>query len=1070
MPQDSELPQRPSLPTNLSTDSLGFVHINLSPTTTSPTSSEPEDLEMAETHTFPKNLPDWSNLKVLHRNTLPARASFFLYNTPEDALARDTTKSKTLSLSGTWKFNVAKSPFDTPENFQEPKFDTAKWGDIVVPGMWQLQGYGKGPNYLNIKYPFPVDPPHVPYDDNETGSYIRTFTVPESFKDHQLRLRFEGVDSSYHVWVNGTEVGYSQGSRNPSEFDITSLIDLEGENTLAVQVYQFCDGSYIEDQDQWWLSGIFRDVNLLAFPKTHIQDFQIETRLDSEYKDATLKIRLDMSENSQVDIKLLDASGATIATVSQKSAANTNFNIPVKNPHKWTAETPYLYQLVISTPDCAVQQRVGFRTAELKKGVFVVNGKPVKFRGVNRHEHHPDHGRAVPYDFMVKDLLIMKTHNINAIRTSHQINDPRLYDVADELGLWVMDECDLECHGFGEIDESAIPEEFKHLPDIDKVGLRTRDPGRWTSDNPEWEEAYVDRARQAVTRDKNHACIIMWSLGNEAFYGRNHQKMYDFIKAYDPTRLIHYEGDYQAKTVDIYSRMYASVDDITRFATESKTWEKPMVLCEYVHAMGNGPGNIKEYIDAFYKYPRLMGGFVWEWANHGLRTKNSEGVEYYAYGGDFGDEPNDGHFVMDGVLHSDHTPNPGLIEYQKAIEPVQVLGGTKDKVKIINRYDHINLDHLKCEWTLVGDGIKKAGQEVKIPKDILPGDTAELEIEGLSDLPSQEVYIELNFTLRESTNWAQAGHLIAWGQVQLHRPSTFPELKALSSPTAPKYKQITPQLLEITGSKGVQWTFNIVHGSLASWKSSSGENLISSPPVMDFYRAQTDNDGPAGRDWTGSRLHETKPHVRSVSWKSTPNNVVIVVETRIAPPVFEWSVNTQFTYTFTDSHLSIKVTGEPRGNNFPSTFARIGLTLALNGIESAEWFGRGPGESYRDKKESQKFGNFSAPIDDLFTDYEFPQESGNRTDTRWVAFKGKQGGLKASFADLKEASFCALHYDTQALDESKHPYELHKSKKEETIVRLDWAHHGLGTGSCGPSTLPEYSLKAEKFEYEILLE
>ena len=364
------------------------------------------------------------------------------------------------------------------------------------------------------------------------------------------------------------------------------------------------------------MSGIFRDVNLLAFPKVHIQDYQIETKLDSEYRDATLKIRLDMSENSQVDVKLLDASGTTIATVSQKSAANTNFNIPVKDPKKWTAETPYLYQLVISTPDCAVQQRVGFRTAELKDGVFVVNGKPVKFRGVNRHEHHPDHGRAVPYDFMVKDLLLMKTHNINAIRTSHQLNDPRMYDVADELGLWVMDECDLECHGFGEIDESAIPEEFKHLPDIDKVAIRTRDPGRWTSDNPEWEEAYVDRARQAVIRDKNHACIIMWSLGNEAFYGRNHQKMYDFIKAYDPTRLIHYEGDYEAKTVDIYSRMYASVDDIINFATESKTWEKPMVLCEYVHAMGNGPGNIKEYIDAFYKYPRLMGGFVWEWANH----------------------------------------------------------------------------------------------------------------------------------------------------------------------------------------------------------------------------------------------------------------------------------------------------------------------------------------------------------------------------------------------------------------------------------------------------------------------
>ena len=354
--------------------------------------------------------------------------------------------------------------------------------------------------------------------------------------------------------------------------------------------------------------------------------------------------------------------------------------------------------------------------------------------------------------------------------------------------------------------------------------------------------------------------------------------------------------------------------------------------------------------------------------------------------------------------------------------------------------------------------------------DVKPGDTVELEITGLSDLPSQETYLELNFTLRSATNWAPGDHLIAWGQVQLHGPPTFPQLKALATPSAPKYKQVSPQLLEITSSKGIQWIFNIVHGTLTSWKSPSGENLIVSPPVMDFYRAQTDNDEPVGRSWTGSRLHQTKPHVRSVSWSSTPDNVTITVETRIAPPVFEWSVNVLFTYTFTSSHLSIKVAGEPRGNNFPSVFARIGLTLSLAGIETAEWFGRGPGESYRDKKLSQKIGNFSSAIDDLFTDYEFPQESGNRTDTRWVEFKGKNGGLKASFADLDEASFCATHYDTTALDESRHPYELRKRRREETVVRLDWAHHGLGTGSCGPSTLPEYELKAGKFEYEILLE
>ena len=364
------------------------------------------------------------------------------------------------------------------------------------------------------------------------------------------------------------------------------------------------------------MNGIFRDVNLLAFPKIHFQDFQVQTLLDSGYENATLSVKVDLNTSSDIGLTLLDASGTTVVSASQAADPSTTFSIPIVNPHKWTAETPYLYQLLLSTSNCVVQQRVGFRKTELINGVFLVNGKPVKFRGVNRHEHHPDHGRSVPYEFLRNDLLLMKSHNINAVRTCHQINDPRLYDLADELGLWVMDECDLECHGFGEVDESSLPPQYHHLPDIDKSPLRTRNPARWTTDNPDWETAYVDRARQAIMRDKNHPCVIIWSLGNESFYGRNHQAMYDFIRKYDPTRLVHYEGDYEAETVDIYSRMYSSVDYITKFATKEEQWAKPLVLCEFVHAMGNGPGNIKEYIEAFYKYPRLMGGFVWEWANH----------------------------------------------------------------------------------------------------------------------------------------------------------------------------------------------------------------------------------------------------------------------------------------------------------------------------------------------------------------------------------------------------------------------------------------------------------------------
>ncbi|KAF4627791.1 hypothetical protein G7Y89_g10362 [Cudoniella acicularis] len=1030
-------------------------------------------------HTFPTKLPDWSNQRVLHRNTLPPRASFYIYDNVTDALTRDVSKSKTYSLSGTWDFKLDKSPFDTTLASHDSQFDSEKWGEIEVPGMWQLQGYGKGPQYTNVNFPFPVDPPNIPYDTSETGQYRRTFIVPKSFRGHQLRLRFEGVDSAFHLWINGNEVGYSQGSRNPSEFDITKYVNEKEKNTLAVHVYQFSDGSYIEDQDQWWLSGIFRDVNLLAFPKIHFEDFQIQTHLSALYTDATLSVRVTLNTAAEVSLQLLDATGKQVTTGKITASPSGTLLLPIKDPNKWTAETPYLYQLVLSTLDCAVEQRVGFRNTELKNGVFMVNGKPIIIRGVNRHEHHPDSGRAVPYEFLRRDLLLMKRHNINAIRTSHYINDTRLYDFADELGLWILDECDLECHGFGEIDENSLSFEGKRVSAPGKEVKIQGNPARWVSDNPEWTEAYVDRAKQAIIRDKNHPSIILWSLGNESFYGRNHQAMYDFIHAYDPTRLVHYEADYNAQTVDIFSRMYTSVEEIINFARSEEKWEKPLVMCEYVHAMGNGPGAIQEYIDAFYKYSRLMGGFVWEWANHGLRTKTADGEEYYGYGGDFGDDPNDGHFVMDGLLFSDHTPTPGLTEYKKAIEPVQVLGGDHRKVKIISRYDHTTLDHLKCEWRLVGDGFSKPGKEVKIPSGVQPGETVELKIEGLFELAKGESYLEVIFTLKESTNWAEAGHEIAFGQIQLTPATTLQILKVLTPSTkGSKYTQISPQTLEISTSKGTTWQFNIIHGTLTSWKRAGGGEVISSSyPTLDFYRAQTDNDRPTrfGQSWVRSRLHQTKCHVRSVTWSYSSSGVVIKVDTRIAPPVLQWSVDTIFTYTFTDDYISIKVHGKPRGQMLPNSFARIGLTLSSNDIESVSWFGRGPGESYRDSKLSQKIGNYSLPVDKLFTDYEFPQENGNRTDVRWVSFhkKGEKKGraeLTARFGELDGASFSAMHYETKDLDECKHPYELYKRKKEETIIRLDWAHHGLGTGSCGPATLDEYVLGCEEFEYEVLLD
>ncbi|KAK5653365.1 hypothetical protein OQA88_9057 [Cercophora sp. LCS_1] len=1013
-------------------------------------------------HVIPASTPDWNNLKVIHRNTLPPRNHFFLYNNANDALFRDVSRSKAQLLSGKWRFRLSPSPLAGPTNFYQKGFDALEkdpeWDWIQVPGMWQCQGYGKGPQYTNLNFPFPVDPPHVPIDDNECGRYVTRFSLDEQDKEHQLRLRFEGVDSAFTVWLNDHEVGYSQGSRNPSEFDVTNYIRFGTPNVLYVEVYQRCDGSYIEDQDQWWLSGIFRDVWLHKFPKAHIENVHIHTILDDEYRDATLRVEVKLNAPTAVRLQLRDAEGNTIAKAKLSEKESLVFEIPVSKPQKWTAETPYLYSLLLETPDSALAERVGFRRTELIDGVWCINGKPVKLRGVNRHEHHPDSGRAVPYEFLRRDLLLMKRHNINAIRTSHYINDPRLYELADELGLWILDESDLECHG---------------------LFVAGGDGLKYASDNPDWQEAYVDRARQMVMRDFNRPSIILWSLGNESGYGRNHAAMYQFIKSVDKSRLVHYEGDWNAQSADIISRMYHSTGSMEGYAKE-RQWDKPVVLCEYVHAMGNGPGAIKEYIDLFYKYPRLMGGFVWEWANHGLRTKNQDGEEYFGYGGDFGDDPNDYNFVLDGLCFSTHDPTPGLIEYKKAVEPVQTLGiEDGNRVRIVNRYDFITLDHLKCRWSFVSESASALlGGEVDIPKGIKPHTEGLLKITSLPGSYPPDSHLNLEFTLAHETNWAPAGHVVGTGQLQLAPPTSLSRIQQhiLSVPVTASL--VKPTLLSIQSQSGPQWEFDLAIGALRSWvhPASSPTNVFTEPLRFSLYRPRTDNDRGCdfGRNWIDRRLHQAKDHPVKVSWSEKEGGIEVVVHGRIAPPVLNWSLETTTTYRFRNGTVGINVYAKPAGNNLPRAWGRFGLVTAIEGCKTVTWFGRGPGESYRDKKLSQDVGKWKAKLDDLWTDYEFPQDGGNRTDVRWVEFLGEKNGerlLRARWGDFEGASFQARRYSDKDIDDAQHPFELKKKAREDAVVHLDWYHHGLGTGSCGPETLPKYSLDAHKeMEVEILLD
>ena len=656
-------------------------------------------------------IADYSNESVFRRNTLPPRT----YYIPKDDSA--------LLLNGQWDFHYALTPLAAPDPTakdgqkpaDEPK-SKDQWTTIQVPGHWQLQGHGI-PNYTNVQYPIPVCPPFVP-SENPTGTYRRSFFVPGSWKStDQLRLRFDGVDSAYHVWVNGVLIGYAQGSRNPSEFDITEYIDRAGPNELIVRVYQWSDGSYIEDQDQWWLSGIFRDVHLLSFPQSRIEDWFLRTDLDSEYKNGTLIAEIDVKTESDSVVGLVVRNHSqTVVGHAQDQGVGSRkaiIKIPVNDVAKWTAEDPNLYTVTIQlTVDSScshkVEQKVGFRKVELRDGLICVNGQPIRFRGVNRHDHHPSFGRAVPLDFIRKDLMLMKTHNINALRCSHYPSHPKLLGLADELGLWVIDEADLECHGF--YDAIARPLDIPEETDYEERKRLTFGPAaKFTSDNPSWKAAYLDRMAQLIHRDKNHASVIIWSLGNEAFYGQNHRAMYELAKDIDPTRLVHYEGDSQAESADMYSYMYPSVEQLislskTEGVRSVGTFEKPIVLCEYAHAMGNGPGWLEDYENAFRSYPRLQGGFIWVWANHGLWKEDPDGKSYYAYGGDFGDVPNDGTFVMDGLLYSTHKPTPGLLELQKVYQPIETelasYDGKTCTLKITNLYDFVSVDHLSATWKL----------------------------------------------------------------------------------------------------------------------------------------------------------------------------------------------------------------------------------------------------------------------------------------------------------------------------------------------------------------------------------
>lgn len=1006
---------------------------------------------------------DWENIELLHRNRLMGRAYYISYPNKDAALTYERGNSRWFRLlNGNWKFFFSSTPQNVPEDFFGESFHDDHWDDIKVPGNWQLQGYGQ-PHYTDLIYPFPIDPPRVP-TENPTGIYRRNFYISKNWDDKQILLKFEGVDSAFHVWVNGYEVGYSQGSRLPSEFDITPFIRI-GQNTMAVKVYQWSDGSYLEDQDMWWLSGIFRDVYLLARPLIHLNDFFVQTELDSVYRDGILHLQTIWENhlprdicNYQIAYHLLDDRYVEIAsvihsnlTMQQGSTKEITIEIPVKNPKKWSAEAPYLYHLCIILKDEegntveVTPTKVGFRKIELKGGNFLVNGVPIMLKGVNRHEHHPDLGRAVSLESMIEDIVLMKQNNINAVRTAHYPNDPRFYDLCDQYGLYVMDEADLECHG------------FELIGDANKI-----------SDDPQWEKAYVDRMERMVHRDKNHPCIIMWSLGNESGFGCNFEAMGRRCREIDPTRLIHYEGDTEAKVADVVSTMYSPVDKMIEFG-KKEDMEKPHILCEYAHAMGNGPGGLIVYWDAFSTYKRLQGGFVWEWIDHGLTQYTQDGSIYYAYGGDFGDEPNNSNFCCDGLLFPNRTPSPGLYEYKKIIEPVKVeaIDLVKGRIKVKNGYDFLALDHLTMSWNVMADGAVLQSGYTDM-KDIQAGGSKEISIPldlPQNPAPNTDYWLNIHFILASDTLWAAKGHEIAWEQFQLPikaQKSLEMNIKEIPSLTCQEERNRI-------NIKGVDFEigFDKGKGVISEWKY-AGIDLIKKGPKLNLWRAPIDNEMYVVNDWRKKYLHRMQHRIDEVSCEEIGHNLVAIkVFAYIAPPTLDWGVQCQYVYSIYGSgDMVLEVKGTPCGQ-LPETWPRIGLQMELpDMLDYVSWYGKGPGEAYIDSKEANPFGLYKNRVEGLYTPYVYPQENGNRTEVKWLSLTDARGmGLLA--VGMPQFDFSAHYYTMEDLEKAKHTCDL--VKRDKITLNLDYKHHGLGSASCGPNPLPEHQLTPRDFHFTIRL-
>lgn len=1022
---------------------------------------------------FELNQREWENPLIFRKNMEPCRSYFIPFTDEKSALTRERGMSDCFKLlNGIWKFHYSNNGQGIPENFASPDFDDSAWDTIKVPSNWQTEGYDWF-QYLNTAFAIPINPPYVP-SDNPTGLYRRSFTVPDNWNGQEVFVRFEGVDSAFYIYINGREVGYSQGSHNPAEFDITKYL-IKGENTIAVKVLKWCDGSYFESQDKWRISGIFRDVYLLAFPKTHIWDYFVKANLDDSYKTGLFSAEVlvrnlgEKAENGAVRAVLYDGKDivfegtAEFAGIDKDRQSQLKFSCNIENVKPWSAESPYLYTLVLTlysngNATQVICQRVGFKRIEIEGPVFYFNGQPIKLKGVNRHDFHPDFGAAVSLECMREDLHIMKRHNINCVRTAHYPNDPRFLDLCDELGLYVCDEADYETHGYNKVNK----EYFDRLP--------------WSTlaRKSEWLPAHLDRIERMVERDKNHASVIMWSLGNESSMGDSITEMALWAKRRDDTRIIHYEGAFAPfcyddvyfdyPELDIISHMYPPLELVEKIAN-NKNDNRPYFLCEYAHAMGNAVGNLKEYWDAIYKYPKLMGGCVWEWADHGIRKTDEKGVEYYGYGGDFGDVLNDGNFVMDGILFPDRKVKPSILEYKKVIAPIyaEAVDLQKGLIRFCSRHDFISTDYMYCIWEIKSKG-KSVISGIISDLDIAPQGSKEINLNyTLPESAQAEYLLNLSYRLKHSTPYAPAGYEVSNDQFILPVKVLPKERKAVSGNSMIKVNRESERII-LAGDE-FEITVNSFDGDILSIKK-DGKELLTRPFAVNIWRAPIDNDrNDIQRNWRSYGFDRTVRRVNGVYLKKLEDgSVELKVESSFSALYTDFVLHTVLTYNIApNGEIALNAAYIP--NKEGVEIPRLGIMVGFVGdLDNFTWYGNGPWESYRDRKEAVTLDVYSGKVDDQFTNYCVPQENGNKTDVRWASLTDKHGSGVFVEGD-RLLNVGVSRYTPHELTKAMHTNEL--PEKEEVILTVDIEHFGLGNGSCGPEALPQYRLDAKETDFTV---